>query len=284
MRQELDVLAARRRDDPPPAVLRAARADALPEPLQTAAAAALERSAWSRTLVDGADAAEAELDTETAARILAHVRRSASGKRRGRGMLIPPAVWRPLLSVAAAVILVSVIVYLRQARRPGAPTAQAGGPAVAAGGTTTPAYRLPLDPPAIKLTAMALVVRSNDRTGAFVDDVAPAFDAYRARDYRTAVADFVRVQPRYPASVEIPFYLGVSRLLLNDPRGAVEALDQAHRVTDDTFRADVAWYLAVAHERAGNLRAARGELDALCGGTSAYATKACEASAKFPKE
>jgi TolA-binding protein len=140
---------------------------------------------------------------------------------------------------------------------------------------------LTLDKPDVKLTATALVRRSTGRDAKFVDDVAPALNAYRAGDFQTAAAEFVRVQTQYPDAVEIPFYLGVTRLFLDDAAGAVTALEAARRVADETFRADVGWYLAVAEERAGNRAAARTELDALCGGPSSYAARACAAAARF---
>ncbi|HKW00957.1 MAG TPA: hypothetical protein VJN96_14115, partial [Vicinamibacterales bacterium] len=154
-------------------------------------------------------------------------------------------------------------------------------PAAAPAPPAAPSFVLTLERPDVKLTANALVRRSTGRDAKFVDDVAPALNAYRAGDYQTAAERFVRVQPQYPDAVEIPFYLGVTRLFLDDAAGAVTSLDAARRVTDDTFRADVAWYLAVAQERAGNRTAARAELDALCNGQSNYAARACAAATRL---
>jgi hypothetical protein len=279
VRQELDALMARHRDDPPLAVLRAASADALPEPLQTAASAALDGSAWNRALVAGADAADAELDAAATDRLLARIHQQAgsAGASRTRRRL---STWQPLLGLAAAAILVTTVVYLRQSGPAVTPTGTP--PAVPGASPAVPAFRLPLEAPAVKLTTSALVVRSAGSRGTFADDAGAAFDAYRAGDYRTAASEFARLEPRYPSSVEVPFYLGVSRLFLDDAPGAVTSLAAARRIADDTFRADIGWYLAVADERVGDITGARLELDTLCRGQSAYATRACDAAAKFP--
>jgi TolA-binding protein len=174
-------------------------------------------------------------------------------------------------------------------RAPQLPASITPTPAATAASTpsATPSFVLTLDKPDVKLTATALVRRSTGRDAKFVDDVAPALNAYRAGDYQAAAAAFVRVQAQYPDAVEIPFYLGVTRLFLDDPAGAVSSLEAAERVADDTFRAaptttrpDVSWYLAVAQERAGNRTAARTELETLCGGQSSYAARACAAASK----
>jgi TolA-binding protein len=175
---------------------------------------------------------------------------------------------------AMAAVVLAAIVSIREHRSIVTPqTATPGIPAA-----QVPSPELDFDKPAVKLTAMALVLRSDGRSSRFIDEVAPALDAYRAGDYARAEADFVELAPRYPGSVEIPFYLGVSRLYLDDAGGAVAALAAARGVTGDTFRADVGWYLAVAESRTGDLASARRDADALCRGTSAYHARACAAA------
>src|SRR5690606_4600367 len=112
----------------------------------------------------------------------------------------------------------------------------------------------------------------------FVDEAAPAFDAYRAGDYHTAAEVFARVAPQYPASVEVPFYLGVSRLMTDDAPAAAQALQAARALDDPSFRDDVAWYLAIAAERSGDVASARASLAVLCTGSSPHAAPACDAA------
>ena len=277
-REALEALQARHGGDLPVQVLRAAETGALPDDLEEDARAALQQSAWSRALA--ADTAEngPALDRHAEDRLLARIHRDAQRRPAGRPSWFAQ-FWRPALAVAAAGVLVTTVVWRLQPEVPGDLAPQTTATVGAA--KPAPSFVLTLDKPAVKLTPMALVRRGTGRNATFADDVAPAMNAYRAGDYQTAAAEFARVQPAFPESVEVPFYLGVTRLFLNDAAGAVSALEAARKLADDTFGADIAWYLAVAQERAGNLAAARSELDSLCGGKSSYAQRACDSAAKF---
>ena len=147
------------------------------------------------------------------------------------------------------------------------------------------AFQLPLDKPEVKFTEAALVVRGekNDRVR-FVDAVAPAGKAYRAGDYAGAATSFAAIEAAYPRSVEVPFYLGVSRLFLNDYAGAIAALQAARRVDDGSFGSNIGWYLAVAEERAGRKADARVELGTICRGASDLAPRACQAAESLGRE
>lgn len=275
--QDLEAVRARHRGDPSVRLLRAAEAEALPESLQADIAGELERSRWHRVLIDGVADADTGLDKPGEDRLLARIHAEAAQSAPARVLRFPRA-WRPVFALAAAAVLVTAVVLRLRAPEPAAnPAAPATSPATVA----PPAFLLTLDKPDVKLTASALVRRSTGREAKFVDDVAPALNAYRAGDYQAAAAAFVRVQAQYPDAVEIPFYLGVTRLFLGDAGGAVSSLEAARRVADRTFADDVRWYLAVAQERAGNRSAARAELDALCGGPSTYAARACAGVAKL---
>ena len=279
---DLDAVRARHRHDPPLPVLRAADAASLPDPLQDEIAGRIERSRWHRALVDGIADTEPGLDREKEDHLLARIHAQTAQGASARVLRFPRA-WRPILALAAAAVLVTAVVLrLRAPERPAGtlPPAMTGA-APARPGAPALVYALTLDKPEVKLTASALVRRSTGREAKFVDDVAPALNAYRAGDYRTAAEAFVRVQPQYPAAVEIPFYLGVTRLFLDDAPGAVSSLEAARRVADQTFADDVRWYLAIARERAGDRSAARAELEALCSGQSAYSARACAAAPKF---
>jgi TolA-binding protein len=280
LQQDLDAVRARHLGDPPLTLLRAADADALPEPLQSNVAGELARHQWQRALVEGAAEAETGLDRADEDRLLARIHVAAASSAPAR-VLRFARVWQPVLALAAVAVLVTAVVL--RMRAPQLPASISVTPAAPTTSTPTaaPSFVLTLDKPDVKLTASALVRRSTGRNAKFVDDVAPALNAYRAGDYQAAASAFVRVQPQYPDAVEIPFYLGVTRLFLDDVTGAVAALEAARRVADDTFSADVSWYLAAAQERAGNRTAARTELETLCGGQSNYAARACAAASKM---
>lgn len=281
VRAELDALGARHRHDPPLELLRAADAGALPDELHDRAAASLARSPWQRQLVEDLADVEPGLDEAGQARLLARIQTEAGRSAKASAPVRRfPVSWRPVLAFAAMAVIVTAVVVRMRVPASEAPVTPAGS-STAAPLPVTPSFVLTLDKPEVKLTAKALVRRSTGREAGFVDDIAPAMNAFRAGDYQTAAREFARVAPQYPDFEEIPFYLGVSRLFLNDAPNAIAALESAQKIADDTFSADVTWYLAVAHERTGDVAAARSELDVLCKGSSTYAARACDAAARL---
>ncbi len=271
VRDELNALRQRHANDPPLDELRAAAAGVLPEDVQRTVTNHLETSAWSRALVEGAEAADAALDDERVLhKIRAGLRPSEGAARRARW------VWPAILAAAAAFAIGAFI--LRQDRpRPAVATMTPAPEPPAVSAPPSRQFHIPLDKPAVKLTALALTVRG-DRSATLADALGPALDAYRADDYATAARELSALQPRFPASVEVAFYLGVSRLFLGDAAGGVEALESARRIGDPSFRADVDWYLGAAYERAGRAADARSQLEAICRGGDAYAARACAAT------
>jgi len=155
------------------------------------------------------------------------------------------------------------------------PPAEKGGAAVA----TPPVWLVPLDKPDVTLSLAALTWRGGgDGSGnQLLADLKEPLDGFRNNDYARADRAFAALESRYPNAVEVFFYGGVSRLLVNDPRRAVVALTRAADLADATFAPRVAWYLAIAEERAGHLPRARARLDELCRGTSDRAAQACAA-------
>jgi hypothetical protein len=273
-RADLDALRERHRAEPPLELLRAARADALPEPLRHAADAHLDGSIWSRALVEGAEAADVPLDTDAQQRLLERIRQALREEHAARVL----RRWRWTAAVAAAVLL-AVLVVRRS--RPGEPmpgVPAAPSPVAAAPSPAPPVFHMLLEKPEVRFTAAALVLRGEGGGPRFVDAIAPAISAYRAGDYATAARAFAAIETRYPHSVEVPFYLGVSRLFLEDADGARTSLEAAQRVSEEGFAADVEWYLAIANDRAGRRSDALAGLDRLCRGTSPRARPACEAA------
>ena len=278
LQAQFDELATRHRADPPSDVLRAADAEALPPPEQASIAAGLAASQWQQAVVRSTTAAseEATLDPESADRLLARIRHGVEAHDVARRAAIRWRVFGVIGFAAALVLLTTAVVIRRPVPQP-APGEAPSLPSPTAA-SMPPAFRIPLAPAPVKLTARALVLRSDGEQAAFVDEAAPAFDAYRAGDYHTAAEVFARVAPQYPASVEVPFYLGVSRLMTDDAPAAAQALQAARALDDPSFRDDVAWYLAIAAERSGDVASARASLAVLCTGSSPYAARACDAA------
>lgn len=201
------------------------------------------------------------------ARIYRTARAEAPGARR---------VWlRPVLATAAAVMLVAAAWFTSRMVSP-APPAPTIRPADTLASAPAP-FQLPLDKPDVVLSLSALTWRGSTGANQLLTDLKAPLDAFREDDYARADRGFTALETRYPQAIEVFFYAGVSRLFMNDPQRAVTALTRASELADATLAPTVAWYLAIAEQRTGNLARARGRLDQLCRGTSPRAAPACEA-------
>jgi len=281
LREELHELRERHKDDPPLELLRAARAGVLPDELQTAAQEYVERSAWSRTLVEGADTAEVAFDRNEETQLLTRIRSEARKSKTPRIPLF--SFWRLAIASAAVLVIASVLVLWRFDLRSGRTLAPQNPPVAAelpAHPSTTPpppAFVLALEKPQIKISATALLFRGSSKNSGFLDDLAPAMKAYREGDYAQAEKRFAELSAHYPKSTEVYFYMGVSRLFMDDFSGAIQALEFARELRDASFAPDISWYLAVAYERARRPRDARSQLESLCSEKNSYTVRACVA-------
>lgn len=276
---ELQQLQARHANDPSFDVLRAATAGALPADLQRSTAAHLERSRWSRALVEGANAGSGGLDPDDEARLLARVHRDTSSRTRGR--LFRPRVWTSLLA-AAAVGLAAFAIVQRTGDTPPSPTPDATDRPEAVPAPIVARFQLPLDKPEVKIGPRALTYRGDAGGDDFLSQLKPALDAYREGDYQRADRAFAVLATRYPQAVEVHFYQGVARLLSSDFAAADASLAEAARLSDESFATDVEWYRAIVDERLGRVAEARARLDSLCSqGNQARQRAACEAAEKL---
>jgi hypothetical protein len=211
------------------------------------------------------------------ARVLARIRRDAPGSdaARARGF------WRwGLLAAAAATILVVAGVWTSRQGTGSWP--EEIKPPEATVATPATQFRLALEKPDLRVSPSALAWRGPGGENTLLADLKPAFDAFRADDYSRADTEFSALSARYPASVEITLYQGVARLFLGNVEGAIASLTLAEGLADSSLAWEVAWYRAVADERAGNLAAVRGRLAGLCGQSDARATIACDALKRLP--
>jgi hypothetical protein len=276
----IDALRRERAGCPPVRVLSAAGAQALPAEEQSAVVEHVASCRMCRDLqadlesLDPAVVAPVMVD-----QIFRQVRQQAEAESRPAGVS-----WRVWLlgSFAAAALVVVAVAGYQRGHQP-APAADVPPPVVA----TVPRPPVPppadapgpaLEKPPVKLTMLALTWRGADRGASFAKEIAPALDAYRADRFDEAARKLGALAVHYPASVEIPFYQGVSLLLLGLPAEAIGPLRRANQVADDTFAADASWYLGIALQRAGQFAEARTRFSALCRGSSPYADRACSAA------
>lgn len=275
VRDQLAIIRERHRSDPSLDLLRAAKAEVLPGAVQEQVAQHLSESAWSRAVVDGLDQNDAALDAASQARLLGRVEREAAAER--RGPVVRP--WfRPVL-IASAVAASAFIAWLF-VRPPTTPDIPISTEAVPPPVEARP-FQLAFAKPDVRLSMAALTWRGGGSDNPLLADLKPAFDAYRQGDYASAERELTALAEKYPGTIEILFYQGISRLFLDDGRGAVAALSAAEPLADATFIGDVRYYRAVAEQRAGNTNEARTRLDALCGEKGADSARACTSLAEL---
>jgi hypothetical protein len=278
LEDQLDAMRRRHVDDPPIEMLRAAHADALPEDLQTSLSDHLAASAMSRTLAEGLGDDTPILSGEEQNRLLARIMKDAKSEpapASGWGWLRPVLVGSGIVALASLVWVVSKTTEVGE--RLGPPETQV----VVALPPAAPPFLLPFDKPDVRLGMAALTWRGPSPTpddgNQLLADLRPGLDAYRQNDYTTANRELTALATRYPGTIEILFYQGVSRLFLEDYTGAIAAFEAADAVGDATFASDVSWYRAVAEQRAGNVAQARAHLEAICTARGSDAARACTA-------
>jgi len=271
---QLAQIRERHRNDPSLELLRAARADVLPEELQKAVSRHLDESAWSRALLDGVPEPDATLTPETEQRLLARIKKEAARAHE-------PGAWGWLHRAVFASALAAAALVAWVVTRPNVTSSPSGPTSTVAVATPPPALvQLSFDKPDVRLSMAALTWRGASAENQLLTDLKPALDAYRRSDYAAADEAFSALSTRYPQSIEVLFYQGVARLFRNDFTGAINVLTAAETVADGTFLPDVRWYRAVAEQNAGHFAEARTRLDAICRDTSAggdHAARGCAA-------
>jgi hypothetical protein len=272
--RDLETVRARHAADPPSDVLRAGAAGVLPEALEESVNRHLAGSPFSRALVEGLDAADVTLDETDQARLLKRIQKGTTElapRPRGVGWFRQPAFAAAALVILAGAAWIGWRTWsagrLESPQPEATVTRQVPPPA--------PAYRLALTDPSIRLSLAALTFRG-PREDALAADLKPAFDALRRRDYAAAERELSALAPKYPDAVEVHYYQGVSRLFTNDTRNAIVSLTAAERIGDASFQPDIAWYLAVASERAGDIDQARRRLKVICDTGASRAADACD--------
>jgi len=286
---QIDAMRRRHIGDPPFELLRAAPADVLPEDLQASVSEHLSASAMSRTLAEGLGEDAPTLSTEEQERLLARIMKEA------RKESAPVNAWgwlRPVLVGSGVVAMASLVwIVAREtevSERLGPPETQV----VVALPPAAPPFLLPFEKPDVRLGMGALTWRgaaprerapATDDGNQLLADLKPGLDAYRRNDYAAANRELTALASRYPGTIEIHFYQGVSRLFLDDYPGALAAFDAADAVGDQMFAADVSWYRAVAEQRSGSVAQARARLEGICSARGPDAGRACTALDQLAK-
>jgi len=234
----------------------------------------LEESRWNH-------AGDAELSDHDRFRLLRRIQqeRLRIDEAAARAAASRRTLWRVALSAAALVMLAAggLTMWRRFDDRLAAPVDATRTQVAVATPPSAPAFVLPLDPPQIKVSPSALTFRGPGGENRLLSDLKGPFDALRAGNHAEAARQLAPLAARYPASVEVPYYEGIAQLFLNNPAAALDSLARAERAADPSFAPDVAWYQAIALERAGRRAEARSRLVRLCAQNGTRSAVACAA-------
>lgn len=297
---KLAALRARHAQCPSLESILAAQSAALPDDLAAQLTQHIASCAWCRTL--GNDVREFEFPAatpETERRIRARVFAAAKPVA-PRPWQLP---WRWLVPLGAAASLVLTVLLVRDVSQLSpppetttvTPAGELGAPASAKASAGSPkleerrrqdsgpvvpkapsVFRLEKPPVRLPLSA-AMVWRGEGDTdrARFAEEFKAAMAPYRADEYAPAAARLARLAREFPSSPEVSFYLGVCQLFLGRDQEAIASLERAQpRATADLAR-EVSWYLALAHQRAGQADRAEALLSGLCQGSNPYSAQAC---------
>jgi tetratricopeptide (TPR) repeat protein len=264
---------------PPIELIRASAEGLLEQDLQSAIADHISACPSCRDLQ--ADLANlpppSELTGQEADRILSRVLRGEEGET-SRSRSSAALWWR--ISLVAAGLALCVALATWQVRK--SSSVLSPGETRVAVNKTPEAPRttaLALQKPAVKFTLAVVTWRSAENSrDEFLKEIAPALDDYRADRFAEAAAQLSSLSTKYADSVEVWFYLGVSRLFQGEHAAAAEALEKAARLQDRSFGADISWYLGLSYAFAGRAGEAHALFSRLCQGQAEYKARACAAA------
>jgi tetratricopeptide (TPR) repeat protein len=178
--------------------------------------------------------------------------------------------WAPAAGLAAAaVVTVGVMLLMRppppssvpeltkveppsQTQRPETPKPQPPEPPPQSGPTLEQLARV--EPP--RYEPLRLRGVPDDATKRFQRGM----EHYRKADYARAADELRAAAHLDPDGPHIPFFLGISHLMLNDDDAAIDRLQATTALGDSAYLEEAHWYLAKAFLRRKDLAAAEAEL------------------------
>jgi len=257
---------------PPPEIVQASRAGALPPELQERVSTHVERCVVCRALSEALeDGSVGGLSPDERDRILQRVQSRIRPPARRR---ISPRIWQLAAAAAGVTLAAAAAVALWQSRTtPAALPAQRAAPDGPR--ATPPAFRFEM--PNVPGGGRVEQLLRDSAPAAERADLAHALEPSRSRDFGEVASRLRTFVRRHPASAAGHFYLGVTELFLFRDAQAVTELEVAERSAkaDAYLSRETAWYLALAYARIGEIDKAKARLEALCQGQNARSPRAC---------
>jgi tetratricopeptide (TPR) repeat protein len=264
---------------PPLPVLHAAGADALPEPQQSMVASHIAGCRACRITQSDLETLQSPPEKEEEA--IRHIRSLVTerlNRERQRRSLLPGFIssWRSALVVATIGFCAFFAFIMIRNRQPLNVNPASQKQMQLTQRDISKAF--PLEKPEVRLSLAVLTWRGSDRAdGQFAVEIAPALDLYRANRFADAAARLEKLSSKYPDSIEICFYQGISRIFVGDYGSAIQSLEKAQKLGVVSFSADIDWYLALAYQRSGRLPESRNHLASLAAVQGPYSERALKA-------
>lgn len=269
--------------------LTASKEGVLPEALAASVRAHADKCIFCQTLLN--DLTSEELVSGTSverARVREHVLaliRPAVQENKVGGGFLALWWWRGLAATALAAAAIALVVWTRvHEPKIAEPVSVAVG---------KPEQK-PLTIPAsmewkklpIRLQAQSVLIwRGAPRNAKekYAKELGAALAFYRDDQFQEAARHLAQLAKDYPQGIEGQLYLGISELKLEQNSDAVAPLTASQQMGPEQFRDDATWYLALALLRTGDRVKSAEELQKLCGGTSSYSSRACNAAKEIAK-
>lgn len=273
----LSELRAKTGSCPKPGLLQAARAGVLAPEQAEAITRHLESCRFCKSLLsDMEELDDFELDKATRERIWDRVQqgvqaRSSSARRASFtwSWWLRPI---PVTAMAAVTVVLAIGIVFLSKRQPSTVAQNHQTPAAPAAPSVFALEKAP-----VMLPASAVIVwrGQEDASAKPARELKQALVPYEAGDYLEAANRLEVLRHKNPRMAEAAFYLGVSRLFLNQNEKAAVILKDAVNLAGPSLYDQATWYLALAYYRTGKPDLAGGLLEPVCKAGRKDSSRAC---------
>ncbi len=248
---------------PPPDLLQAARAYAVPEELKDAVQQHLRGCRVCQILAADLEQIQAAITSEEGKRIRERVFSDTSLPKQSRS-------WRWFWAIVPAAAVAAICLLIVWNRYP----AQDSGHSTSAISSATATVFI-LKPPTVSAPIPLVMRGTSENRETYLNDLMRALAPYRAGNYAEAAKSLNALAQKYPTSPEVAFYLGVSLLMEGKNADAANTLQRAETLVSGPLGGACQWYRAIADVRSGHAEAAVAPLQDLCNRPGEYQARAC---------
>lgn len=249
---------------PPPDLLRAARAVAVPEELKDAVQRHLRGCRVCQILAADLEQIQVPISSEESKRIRDRIFSEAPRPRPSRSR-------RWLWAVVPAAAVVAICLLIVWSRYPAKNSGRNNTSVI----SSATAAVFVLAPPKVSAPIPLVMRGASENREAYLSDLMRALAPYRTGNYAEAAKSLNALAQKYPTSPEVAFYSGVSLLMDGKNSDAARTLQRAETLASGPLGGACQWYLAIAEVRSGHAEAAGSALQDLCNRPGEYQARAC---------